>query len=119
MPRVLTDSDVTGFRERACAVAARLFAAKGPKGVTMRELASVLGVSPMTPYRYFRDKDDILAAVRAHAFDRFAEALEIAYAGPGSVPERALAKRDAYVRFALGEPATYRLMFDLSQPTED
>jgi AcrR family transcriptional regulator len=119
MPRVLTDSDVTGFRERACAVAARLFAAKGPKGVTMRELASVLGVSPMTPYRYFRDKDDILAAVRARAFDRFAETLEIAYGGPGSVAERALAKRDAYVQFALEEPETYRLMFDLSQPTED
>jgi AcrR family transcriptional regulator len=73
----------------------------------------------MTPYRYFRDKDDILAAVRARAFDRFAEALEMAYAGPGSVAERARAKRDAYVRFALEEPATYRLMFDLSQPTKD
>jgi AcrR family transcriptional regulator len=119
MPRVLSDSDVTGFRDRACAVAAGLFAAKGPEGVTMRELASVLGVSPMTPYRYFRDKDDILAAVRARAFDRFAEALEMAYAGVGTTVERSRAKRDAYVRFALEEPETYRLMFDLSQPTED
>ena len=119
MPRLLSDSDVTGFRDRACAVATRLFAAKGPEGVTMRELAAALGVSAMTPYRYFRDKDDILATVRARAFDRFAEVLETAYSGPGTVPERALAKRDAYVRFALEEPATYRLMFDLSQPTED
>jgi AcrR family transcriptional regulator len=119
MPRLLSDSDVNGFRDRACAVAARLFAAKGPQGVTMRELASTLGVSPMTPYRYFRDKDDILAAVRARAFDRFAEALEMAYAGPGTTVERSRAKRNAYVRFALEEPETYRLMFDLSQPTED
>ncbi len=119
MPRVLSDSDVTGFRDRACAVAARLFAAKGVEGVTMRELASALGVSAMTPYRYFRDKDDILAAVRAHAFERFAEKLETAYAGPGTVVERAHAKGDAYVRFALEEPATYRLMFDLSQPNEE
>jgi AcrR family transcriptional regulator len=119
MPRVLSDSDIAGFRDRACAVAAGLFAAKGPEGVTMRELASALGVSPMTPYRYFRDKDDILAAVRARAFDRFAEALETAYAAVGPVAERALAKRDAYVRFALEEPETYGLMFDLSQPTED
>ncbi len=85
----------------------------------MRELASALGVSPMTPYRYFRDKDDILAAVRARAFDRFAETLEAAYAGPGTTIERACAKGDAYVRFALEEPETYRLMFDLSQPTEE
>ncbi len=119
MPRVLSESDVLDFRDRACIAAARLFAAKGPDGVTMRELASELGVSAMTPYRYFRDKDDILAAVRARAFDRFAEILENAYAGTGPVLERAHAKREAYVRFALEESAAYRLMFDLSQPTED
>ena len=67
----------------------------------------------------FPRQGHILAAVRARAFDRFAEVLEKAYAGPGLVPERARAKRDAYLRFALEEPATYRLMFDLSQPTED
>jgi len=119
MPRVLSEIDVAGFRDRVCEVAARLFAAKGTQGVTMRELASALGVSAMTPYRYFRDKDDILAAVRARAFDRFAEALEKAYSGPGTTIERSRAKRDAYIRFALEGPATYRLMFDLSQPTEE
>ncbi|MGC9952976.1 MAG: TetR/AcrR family transcriptional regulator [Rhizomicrobium sp.] len=119
MPRVLSESDVTGFRDRVCEVAARLFVAKGPEGVTMRELASALGVSAMTPYRYFRDKDAILAAVRARAFDRFAEVLEKAYFGPGTTVERSCAERDAYIRFALEEPATYRLMFDMSQPTED
>ncbi|MDE1986816.1 MAG: TetR/AcrR family transcriptional regulator [Alphaproteobacteria bacterium] len=115
MPRVLSETDLTDFRERLCEVATRLFAEKGPQGVTMRELASALGVSAMTPYRYFRDKDAILAAVRARAFDRFSDALEKAYAGPGTTPERAHAKREAYVRFALEEPAAYRLMFDMSQ----
>ena len=43
----------------------------------------------------------------------------MAYAGTGTTLERSRAKRDAYVRFALEEPETYRLMFDLSQPTED
>jgi AcrR family transcriptional regulator len=115
MPRVLSETDVSDFRERLCEVATRLFAEKGSQGVTMRELASALGVSAMTPYRYFRDKDAILAAVRARAFDRFSDALEKAYAEPGTTPERAHAKRVAYVRFALEEPAAYRLMFDLSQ----
>jgi len=53
-----------------------LFAEHGPEAVTMRQLAAELGCSPMTPYRYFRDKDEILAAVRASAFDRFSDALE-------------------------------------------
>src|SRR5215472_1307438 len=119
MPRVLTESDVADFRERLCDAASRLFAARGREAFTMRELAAELGVSAMTPYRYFRDKDEILAAVRARAFDRFADALEEAIATPGNAVAKAAAVGDAYVKFALGEPASYRLMFDLSQPDEE
>jgi len=118
MPRVLTQTDVADFRERLCEAATRLFDAKGREGFTMRELASELGVSAMTPYRYFRDKDDILAAVRARAFNRFAESLESAFRAAGSAPEKSAAVFQAYVTFAFGEPAAYRLMFDLSQPDE-
>jgi AcrR family transcriptional regulator len=119
MPKVLTIADVSGFRERLCAAAETLFAAHGPDSVTMRQLASVLGVSPMTPYRYFRDKDEILAAVRAAAFTRFAETLEAARNGGGAPLIVSQRVADAYVAFALEQPQAYRLMFDLSQPTED
>jgi len=78
MPRILSQSDVADFRERLCVAATRMFDARGPEGFTMRELAAELGVSAMTPYRYFKDKEDILAAVRARAFNRFADALETA-----------------------------------------
>jgi AcrR family transcriptional regulator len=116
MPRVLTESDVADFRERLCDAASRLFAARGREAFTMRELAAELGVSAMTPYRYFRDKDEILAAVRARAFTRFAEALEAGMATPGDAAAKAAAVYEAYVDFAFGEPQSYRLMFDLSQP---
>jgi AcrR family transcriptional regulator len=118
MPRVLTESDVADFRERLCAVAERLFAEHGPDGVTMRQLASELGVSPMTPYRYFKDKDAILAAVRANGFNRFATALEAAYDAAGDPVSRSRAVGNAYIAFALDEPAAYKLMFDLMQPHE-
>ena len=119
MPRVLTESDVADFRERLCEAASRLFAARGREAFTMRELAAELGVSAMTPYRYFRDKDEILAAVRARAFTRFAESLEAAIATQGDAQAKAAAVYEAYVDFAFGEPQSYRLMFDLSQPHED
>src|ERR1700743_2680178 len=118
MPRVLTQTDVADFRERLCEAATRLFDTKGRDGFTMRELASELGVSAMTPYRYFKDKDDILAAVRARAFNRFAVALENAFRSEGPAAAKANAVYGAYVGFAFGEPAAYRLMFDLSQPDE-
>jgi AcrR family transcriptional regulator len=119
MPRVLSEMDVADFRERLCEAASRLFAARGRDAFTMRELAAELGVSAMTPYRYFRDKDEILAAVRARAFSRFADALEAGMATPGDALAKAAAVYEAYVDFAFGEPASYRLMFDLSQPNEE
>ena len=119
MPRVLTETDVADFRDRLCAAAEKLFAEKGPDAVTMRQLAAALGVSPMTPYRYFKDKDDILAAVRTNGFNQFAEALEAARANATSARSKAAAVGDAYVRFAFEHPHTYKLMFDLHQPIAD
>jgi len=115
----LSDKDVNAFRDRLCREAERLFAAHGPHAVTMRQLAAALGVSAMTPYSYFTDKDAILAAVRAAAFTRFAEALEAARASAaGDALAAAAAVGNAYVHFALHERAAYTLMFDLVQPTE-
>ncbi len=118
MPRILSDVDVADFRERLCDVAARLFAERGPDGFTMRELTGEMGVSAMTPYRYFRDKDDILAAVRARAFSRFADMLEDALDSGKDARSKARALSKAYVSFAFAEPSAYRLMFDMSQPSE-
>ncbi len=116
MPRVLSDTDVADFRERLCEAAERLFAERGPDAVTMRQLAAELGVSPMTPYRYFEDKDDILAAVRANGFTRFAEALETARASATGAHARGTAVGQAYMTFALENPHAYKLMFDFNQP---
>src|SRR5476649_2580552 len=107
MPRTLSPADVETFRTQLCDVAERLFAAHGPDGVTMRELADALKVSSMTPYRYFKDKDAILAAVRTRAFNRFAAAMETA--SDTAKPQSG----NAYLDFALANPAAYRLMFDV------
>jgi AcrR family transcriptional regulator len=119
MPRALSDAAIEDFRERLIDAAEHLFAAHGLEAVTMRQLAGELGVSPMTPYRYFKDKDDILAAVRARGFNRHAEALERALRDtPGDLGTRAAAVSDAYVDFAFANPEAYKLMFDTAQPGE-
>jgi AcrR family transcriptional regulator len=118
LPRVLTNEAVDEFRERLVDAAERLFAQHGLEAVTMRQLAAELGVSPMTPYRYFADKDAILAAVRARAFNRHAEALELALEHGDTPLERANAVGRAYLDFALGHPEAYKLMFDIKQANE-
>ena len=120
MPKNLSRAEVDAFRARLCAVAQKRFAKQGVDGVSMRQLADALGCSPMTPYRYFRNKDEILAAVRAAAFDRFASALEeAARKTRGDLRAGGQAMGEAYIRFALSDPEAYRLMFDLSQPHPD
>src|SRR5579871_2429430 len=114
MPKTLSADDIQQFREAMRRVAENAFATRGAQGVTMRELAKELGCSAMTPYRYFRDKEDILAMVRAAAFNRFAARLEaaaqsISANGP-AIDNSAISR--AYVDFALDEPHAYRLMFD-------
>ena len=115
MPRILSTVEVQDFREKLCEAAAHIFAAKGREGFTMRELAAQVGVSPMTPYRYFKDKDAILAAVRARAFDAFAAALERGFAAPGNAAAKANAAGASYIRFAFDNPESYRLMFEINQ----
>jgi len=120
VPRNLSKAEVEAFRARLCAVAQKRFAKQGIDGVSMRQLADALGCSPMTPYRYFRNKEEILAAVRAAAFDRFASALEeAARKTQGDLRAGGLAMGAAYIRFALGDPEAYRLMFDMAQPHPD
>ncbi|RTQ33779.1 TetR/AcrR family transcriptional regulator [Variovorax gossypii] len=116
MPKVLSDAEVQDFRRRLLDVAERAFADQGVEGVSVRQLAQQLGCSAMTPYRYFRDKNEILAAVTAAALDRFSQALEDAFGLQGSVWERSAAVRKAYLRFAFENPRAYKLMFDLPHP---
>ena len=117
MPRYLTDQDIADFRVELCKVATERFARFGYDGVTMRQLAEALGCSPKTPYRYFKDKADILATVRAQAFTRFADALEEAAKGPAE--ERGRRTTEAYIAFATANPHAYRIMFDIDAPVDE
>ena len=116
MPKILSTEDIADFRQRLCNAAEKQFAAHGLDGVTMRAVAADLGVSPMTAYRYFKDKEEILAAVQARAFERFAAALEAGASADAA--EFARHASQAYVRFAFENPEAYRLMFDTAQPRQ-
>jgi AcrR family transcriptional regulator len=120
MPRYLTEQDIADFRAELCKVATERFARFGYEGVTMRQLADALGCSPKTPYRYFKDKADILATVRAQAFEKFSDALEAAVTNaPGDPVSKAQAVGEAYHRFAMKNPHAYRIMFDIEAPIDD
>jgi AcrR family transcriptional regulator len=113
--RVLTPADIDEFRARVCAAANGLVAELGEHGFNMRQLAGRLGVSAMTTYRYFEDKDEIIAAVRARFFARLTDRLE-AVRDPVDSLEQTLANLSrVYVEFAREERAHFKAPFDLTQ----
>ena len=84
-----------------------------PAALSLREAARRAGVSAMAPYRHFPDKEALLAAVAAVGFERLAGRLKAADAG-ASGSDALVAQGQAYVGYALAEPALFRLMFGAS-----
>lgn len=92
--------------------AAALITEHGAEGVTMRALGERLGVSRAAPYRHFKDKAELLVAVAASGFQRLGERLAAIDAGaPGSSVTRVRKLGEAYIRFAVENPAHYRVMY--------
>jgi len=100
------------LRAALIAEAASIIAEGGVASVTMREIGRRLGVSRAAPYRHFSDKSALLVAVAATGFERLGDRLEAVDAGaPRSGVERFRRIGEEYVRFALENPAHYRLMY--------
>jgi AcrR family transcriptional regulator len=107
------------LREALIEAAAQLIMENGPKGVTLSEAARMAGVSPAAPYRHFRDRGNLMAAVARRGFGQFADALERAWDNGTGSPLQALTRIGmAYLDFARREPAYYTVMFDAGAAQE-
>lgn len=100
-----------GLRSRLLASALDFLQRAGPDGLSLREIARSCGVSQTAPYHYFRSKEELLAAVAEEGFRRLSRCLLPVVSRGGNPAERLTAGAIAYVRFALDNPAHYRVMF--------
>jgi AcrR family transcriptional regulator len=98
------------LRASLLAAAARWLDEHGAETLTLRELARAAGVSHAAPYHHFAGRDDLLAGVAEHAFDRLGDALAAAASGLDT-GQALLDIGESYVREALAHPAQFRLMF--------
>lgn len=80
--------------------------------VSIRAVASRVGVTPPSIYLHFADKDQLLDAVTAEYFQQLDVVLGAAGDGVDDAMERAMAECLAYVRFAIATPVLYGLAFD-------
>jgi AcrR family transcriptional regulator len=83
----------------------------GLAGLSMRAIAKEVGVSATAIYRHYDDKLALVFALVAEGYERFATALREGTQGEEEALPRLLALAEAYVDFALEDPATYQLLF--------
>lgn len=82
---------------------------EGVRGLSMRALATRMGVTAPAFYAHFRGRDELLRACAQVGYDRLAEAFE--REAPASAIEMVRASSRSYVRYAMEEPALFSLMF--------
>ena len=108
------------LRAALLAASRSILAESGARGLSLREAARRAGVSTAAPYRHFKDKTSLLAALAHAAFVRLdAELTAVAERFADAPPlERVQQLGVAYVGFAARHPAEFRLMFgELAPPT--
>ena len=110
--------DAQQLREELLAAAMGLFAGGGLDAVTMRAVAEQVGVSVMTPYRYFADKAELLRglwqSVLRAACDEMRDAVEAQRGGRA----RQRAMIEAFVGYWEANPDHYRLVYQTDKVTQ-
>lgn len=97
-------------RDALVAAATALLDEGGPADVTLRAVAARVGVSHNAPYKHFRDKEHLLAAVAAAELERRTAAVRHRPVTADPIgPLRATLH--AYVTWAVEAPARFRLVF--------
>lgn len=79
--------------------------------VSIREIASRVGVTPPSIYLHFKDKDHLGYAVCREAFEGFGERLLPVLSGGGNAVERLRRLGEEYVRWGLDNAALYPVLF--------
>src|SRR5579872_757051 len=100
------------LRETLLEAGLGLIAETGPAGFTLREVARRAGVSHNAPYRHFRDKDELLAALAAQGFEELTASMIRGAAKRKTSLDRLRGTGLAYVDFALRRPQHFTVMFD-------
>lgn len=84
----------------------------GYEGFSMRKVAKACNVSHTAPYRHFKNKDELIAAIGSEAMDRFSRSLQEAVdRHPGDPRSQLKDMGYSYIKFFTENPEYLRLIF--------
>ena len=99
------------LREAIIRTSLELGTAYGEEGLTIRGIASRLGISVTVLYQHFDSKADILREIRLRGLQRLIQSTLAAFE-LDDLRSSIIETSRAYVKFACDEPWLYRLLFE-------
>ena len=119
-PRVRrgSEADADRLRDELLSAALALFIEGGLEAVTMRAVATQVGVSAMTPYRYYEDKGHLLRGIWQYVLSAAWQQMLAASRGIADARERIRAQVDAFIDYWEANPQHYRLVYMTEQTTQ-
>lgn len=90
--------------------AQRILKEQGADALSLRVIASDVGVSHMAPYAHFKNKKELFQAVAASGFNQLADSMTESSLNLTKAQDLILAYGATYVEFAIENPQLYRLM---------
>lgn len=103
----------TDLRQQLLAAARHLITTEGYYRMSMRKLASEVGVTATSIYLHFKNKDALLHALIDEGFDQLYAELRAVAEQHADPLLRLEALCRAYIAFGLTRPETYEVMFQL------
>jgi AcrR family transcriptional regulator len=103
--------DAAQMRKDLLEAAMALFAEGGVEAVSVRSIAARVGVSPMTPYRYFPSKADFLRGLWVDVLTDLDAYLRDAVREEADPRARHRRLVDAFLAYWEGHPAEFELVF--------
>ncbi|MEW6113793.1 MAG: TetR/AcrR family transcriptional regulator [Thermodesulfobacteriota bacterium] len=117
MPKAsMTADEIDSIKETILEKALQLIIEEGYNKLSMRKIASRLGVTAASIYYYYKNKEEINLMVRLRGFEMLESMTLKAYHEKTSVENKLRAVVWAYVEFGITYPDYYDIMFNLRTP---
>jgi AcrR family transcriptional regulator len=106
-----TQEERNNIKENILDTALSLITDEGFRNLSMRKIASRLGVTATTIYNYYSNRDELYFMIRTHGFELLYRSLGEAYRSHDTPRERLKACIQHYFQFGIDYPDYYDVMF--------
>ncbi len=96
--------------EQIAKVALEILEAEGPEAVSMRRVASAVGITPMAIYHHFTNREALLNYITEREFSKLLEYI-LAHPLRGNADARLIWVMEGYVDYALDRPRVFDYVF--------